>query len=70
MMPVPCAALVWTLVDVFICGWSTLHPIYAVVQAVLLVSGYIAVGITTALMYSWHIVACIPSFFFFLDACL
>ncbi|TKX21175.1 hypothetical protein C1H76_6716 [Elsinoe australis] len=54
MMPVPIIALLWTLVDIFICRSSTLHPIYALVASILLAIGYFCVGLLTILFFSYE----------------
>jgi hypothetical protein len=49
MMPVPGLALVWTLLDIAICRFSVLDPIYSLVSSTLLFLGYaISAGMTTA----------------------
>lgn len=51
MMPVPTWGFLWTLLDIFICRFWVLNPIYALVMTTLLFCGYIVTGTLTAMFF-------------------
>lgn len=53
MTPAPALGLVWTLVDVVLCRFWVLHPIYYLVESSLLTGVNIALGIMVIMMYRY-----------------
>ncbi|KAK4623621.1 hypothetical protein CLAFUW4_06358 [Fulvia fulva] len=71
MMPVPTWGFLWTLLDIFICRFWVLNPIYALVMTTLLFCGYIVTGTLTAMFFEWATDgAWVPAVFFFIMAVL
>lgn len=52
MVPAPAAGFVWALVDVAVCHYSVLHPIYYLSEASILAAVNIALGIMSVMLYS------------------
>ena len=53
MAPAPAAGLLWTLVDVVLCRFSVLHPIYYLVESTILMGLNIALGIMSVMFYRY-----------------
>jgi hypothetical protein len=51
MGPAPSASLLWTLIDVALCRYSVLHPIYYLVESTLLMCLNISMGILSIMFY-------------------
>lgn len=51
MIPAPAVGLLWTLIDVALCRFSVLHPIYYLVESTLLMGLNIALGILSVMFY-------------------
>jgi hypothetical protein len=51
MGPAPAASLLWTLIDVALCRYSVLHPIYYLVESTLLMCINVAFGIMSVMFY-------------------
>lgn len=53
MIPAPAVGLLWTIVDIALCRFSVLHPIYYLVESTLLMGLNIALGIITVMLYRY-----------------
>ena len=61
MAPAPAVGLLWTLIDIVLCRFSVLHPIYYLVESAILVGVNLALGILSVLLYRYFITAFITS---------
>ncbi|KAM0695696.1 hypothetical protein Q7P36_004178 [Cladosporium allicinum] len=52
-IPAPAAGIIWTLIDVALCRYSVLHPIYYLVESIWLFMLTFSCALTGILMYSW-----------------
>lgn len=57
MAPAPAVGLLWTLVDLVLCRFSVLHPIYYLVESTILMGLNIALGILSVMLYRYFIAA-------------
>ena len=53
MTPAPAAGLLWTLIDMALCHFSVLHPIYYLVESTILMGLNVSVGIVTVMIYRY-----------------
>jgi len=53
MTPAPAAGLLWTLIDIALCHFSVLHPIYYLVESTILVAMNVACGIPSVMIYRY-----------------
>ena len=53
MTPAPAVGLLWTLIDIILCRFSVLHPIYYLVESTLLMGLNIALGIISVMLYRY-----------------
>jgi len=53
IMPAPCLALVWNLIDIVVCRFWVLTPVYAVSSSCVLVVDYAILGGMTGAFYSY-----------------
>lgn len=53
MTPAPAVGLLWTLIDIVLCRFSVLHPIYYLVESTLLMAFNIAMGIISVMLYRY-----------------
>ena len=53
MAPAPAVGLLWTLIDIVLCRFSVLHPIYYLVESTILMALNIVFGIFSVMFYSW-----------------
>jgi hypothetical protein len=51
MGPPPAASLLWTLIDVALCRYSVLHPIYYLVESTILMCINVAFGVLSVMFY-------------------
>lgn len=52
-MPAPVLGLVWTLIDVALCRFWVLHPIYYLVESTILMGANITLAIIVLLIYGY-----------------
>lgn len=57
MAPAPAVGLLWTLIDIVLCRFSVLHPIYYLVEPTILMSLNIVFGILSVMFYRYFIAA-------------
>ena len=57
MAPAPAVGLLWTLIDIVLCRFSVLHPIYYLVESTILMGLNIALGILSVMLYRYFIAA-------------
>ena len=50
-IPAPAAGIIWTLIDVALCRFSVLHPIYYLVESIWLFMLTFSCALTGILMY-------------------
>jgi hypothetical protein len=55
MAPAPAVGLLWTLIDIALCRFSVLHPIYYLVESTILMGLNIAFGILSVMFYRYFI---------------
>lgn len=53
MAPAPAVGLLWTLIDIALCRFSVLHPIYYLVESTILMGLNIAFGILSVMFYRY-----------------
>jgi hypothetical protein len=53
MTPAPAAGLLWTLIDMALCHFSVLHPIYYLVESTILMGLNVSVGIISVMIYRY-----------------
>lgn len=53
MISAPAVGLLWTIIDIALCRFSVLHPIYYLVESTLLMGLNIALGIITVMLYRY-----------------
>jgi hypothetical protein len=49
----PAVGLLWTLIDIAVCHFSVLHPIYYLVESTILVGLNVAMGIISVMIYRY-----------------
>lgn len=52
IMPAPCVALTWNLIDIAVCRFWALTPVYTVGSSCILVTLYAVMGSLTGALYS------------------
>lgn len=52
MMPAPCTAFIWNIIDIAVCRFFVLTPVYTVSSSCILVVFYLVMCIMTGLFYS------------------
>lgn len=55
MAPAPAAGIIWALIDVALCHYSVLNPIYYLVESTLLMMLNAGMGSTSIAMYRYVI---------------
>lgn len=53
MAPAPAVGLLWTLIDIGLCHFSVLHPIYYLVESSILTGLNLALGILSIMLYRY-----------------
>jgi hypothetical protein len=54
MAPAPALGLLWTLVDIALCHFSVLHPIYYLIESTILMGLNVSLGTISAMIYRYQ----------------
>ncbi|KAL1590455.1 hypothetical protein WHR41_00891 [Cladosporium halotolerans] len=64
----PATSLLWTLIDVVLCHYSVLHPIYYLVEGILLLGMNLSLAIISILFFAWDKASWVPGIFMAISA--